>query len=441
MPEGTSIPAPSDDLDLTSVPEANLVNKQDPVAGTKENQPPMDLTTIAVPSSDFMENLDHYLEQVKNAIHSIDQLKKAHRNGNGPVGLMINDPRSPRNTMNAPLDTNPHETRLRSTELRDAKKEIRGDQKRIEEQDASSEKDKHTTQELKATIKKLRQRWQEAVTFPQKAKPNPLFSFALSEDIGDNDVMGPFTILKTRIEILADGCSSGGRKKKTAKAEFKVLFDRITPNWAEGYLGQRRCKKYFIEAVIWHKLMDAFLSHPLTILSKDMVLKTRDAGKLQSYHSARLQMAELHLQVHGRNGRYLGEKKTAMENRARLVTDLTEMLRTYTDNISKHQEKFRDIVDEAVNLAYFMAMAKAHYAIRMGTALHVDNVHGFAFKPRSMRSIAAHVPGDKVVDLVVSPALVKSGTSEGVDYDKSLNILEKARVFCEGHAGAESDTE
>ncbi|KAK6859630.1 hypothetical protein PG995_003266 [Apiospora arundinis] len=475
MPESIFTPAPSDDLNLTPVPEVNLVIEQDPMAGTNNNQPPINLTMVAVPDfQNITDSFSRFVGHARKAIRDrdivIDQLKKGLKN-RVSVGTMANDPRRSSKTINAPLDTNPLETLLRSTELRD-------DKKRIEEQDAVSEKDKHTILEMQATIRKLqatieerdktiqelqdmwkevRQNWQKAEDSLQKANQNPSSDFTSSRDIDDNSVRKKLNTLSTRIEEVAKSYFSGSPMTANARAEIKVLFDRITPDWVNGYLRddkhRKRRKRYFIEAVIWHKLIDTFLKHPLIILSKGMgtslydlhsklwLSRPRNAEKLQSYHSTRLQMAELHLQIQGKNGRYLGKRQMAMEGRAKLVADLEAILSNYTNEICECQTELQSIVELAVELAYSMAMAKANYAVRMGAALHTNEFHGFAFRSGSMESIAAPVPGDDVVELVVSPALVKSGTSEGVDYEKSLNILEKARVFCEGYTGAESDTE
>ncbi|KAK8000515.1 hypothetical protein PG990_013115 [Apiospora arundinis] len=424
--------------------------------------------------------------------------------------------------MNAPLDTNPHETRLRSTELRD-------DKKCIEELEAVSEEDKHTFRELQATIrelqatvqerddtiqglqdtvqerddtiqelqdtvqerddtiqglqdtvqerddtiqelqdtvqerddtlKEMQQHWQKAEDSLQKANQNPS-DFISFKDIDDNVIRRKLNTLSTRIEEnFANKNFSGPPMKTFAKADIKILFDRITPDWAKRYLKDERRKQYFIEAVIWHKLIDTFLKHPLTILSEDMGAalydihselwrrfntsiyvnivnvptgsKPLEAEKLQDYHSARLKMAELHIRVKGKNGLYLGDGKTAVVSKAELAADLGAMLSNYTSKTktSEYQTELQIIVQLAVDLAESMAMAKAHYAVRMGTSLYSDKVHGFTFRPGSMESIAGPVRDNEVVELVVSPVLVKCGTSEGVDYDR-LNVLEKARVFC-----------
>ncbi|KAK6821094.1 hypothetical protein PG987_015494 [Apiospora arundinis] len=442
MPESTSIPTPSDDLDLTSVPEAKLVNKQDPVAGTNNNQPPMDPTMVAVPSSqDIRDIVNRFTEHWDKEFHDrdvkIDQLEKALKKAlqnNVSVGTMANDPRN--------------------------------DKKRIEELEALRQEDTRKIRELEATFQETKdynqvilKNWRNAEDSLQKANQNPSSDFTSSRDIDDNSVRKKLDTLSTRIEGVAKSYFSGSPMTANARAEIKVLFDRITPDWAKRYLKDERRKQYFIEAVIWHKLIDTFLKHPLTILSEDMGAalydlhndlwrrfntsiyvnianvptgsKPLDAEKLQDYHSARLKMAELHIRVKGKNGLYLGDGKTAVKSKAELAADLGAMLSNYTSKTKtcEYQTELQIIVQLAVDLAESMAMAKAHYAVRMGTSLYGGKVHGFAFRPGSMESIAAPVRDNEVVELVVSPVLVKCGTSEGVDYDR-LNVLEKARVFC-----------
>lgn len=78
-----------------------------------------------------------------------------------------------------------------------------------------------------------------------------------------------------------------------------------------------------------------------------------------------------------------------------------------------------------------MTMAKAHYAVRLGNVLYTNTYHGFRLKPASVQNMSRSGNNtENCVELVVRPALLKYGTSEGTGYD-DVSVLEKARVICE----------
>lgn len=350
-----------------------------------------------------------------------------------------------------------------STELQDSHTRIQELEALVREQEATASKQEATikeqaanNQEYESTIEELQQKWQQAETELEALKQQSSLKLASSEDIDDKTVLEAFQTLASRIKNITSVHFSGGPLYKSASSERRELFDRMAKNWGQEYLKEPARKQFFFEAVIWHRLLDKLLCCPLTIWSKSMGENLRQLHKtiwrkleillfrcdtantlivekseqLPIYHSMRLQVAEVFLQVHKRDGFYLGKKDTATTNRGKLVEELEELLGSYTYVIQRCQHDLKIIVDKAIELAYTMAMAKAHYAVRMSRVLYDVTLHGFNFKPVSMFNIVDPEYEAGVVDLVVSPTLVKFGTSEGEDYGRGV-ILKRSRVISE----------
>ncbi|KAK8075483.1 hypothetical protein PG997_010146 [Apiospora hydei] len=315
----------------------------------------------------------------------------------------------------------------------------------IEENDATIEAQNATIREYKVIIEKLnadkdamQEKWNEAETKLQDAIQHPSASYSLTEVIDDNCISEEMNLLSDLIQTVAEQRFSNGPFRATVKAEFKDFFDKITHGWAIDYLRKGPIKPYFIEAIIWHKVIDAFLCRPLVILCEATGDALQDLHRnFWSYHSMRVHVAEVSLQVRGKNGHLLGDSDTAMANRAKLVKETMKVLDPYTHrhNLLACQQEINTIIKIAVNLAYSMAMTKAHYVVRLNHGLYASEYHGFNFKPGSMTKIEEDEDKDwndppeaGKVHLAVRPALIRYGTSEGEDYDVT-KVIAKAQVI------------
>ncbi|KAK7914962.1 hypothetical protein PG985_012665 [Apiospora marii] len=330
-----------------------------------------------------------------------------------------------------------------SRELQDAKA-------RIEELKSENQKLKGENEELKGERAEVRTEWKKARGEIMDLEQQLKFKYASTGQIDDVFVMKQFRNLVVCIEGLAKDYFSSipfsSKARSKAKAKNVALFDGLTQLWDIEYLGKPCRKQYFIEAVIWHKIIDKLLSKPLTIWCEEVgsglaVLhkkiwhtKTRSWQDVGRYHDLRVHVAETYKKVYGCDGPYLGDKPDAIAKRNEIVSEIDELIQNYRPKEQHmHLENIRDAVDKAVDLAYSMAMSKAQYAIRMGRALHVQEYYGFDFKPHAMQRIESggwgEPPEPSTVDLMISPALVKWGTSAGQKYE-TCTVLWKSRVIC-----------
>ncbi|KAK8122682.1 hypothetical protein PG984_011352 [Apiospora sp. TS-2023a] len=148
--------------------------------------------------------------------------------------------------------------------------------------------------------------------------------------------------------------------------------------------------------------------------------------------------------MYGQNGVYYGGKKRPETNRSEFVQKLATFFDPYASSheIKIQVDNFESIVDKAVELAYRMAAAKAHYVVRMGDSLYSEDYCGFNFDPSSMEIVDdigvwkmdSNQPEPGTVALVKSPALLKLWSpEEGVyceDSDaKGDGVFVKAQVI------------
>ncbi|KAK7961950.1 uncharacterized protein PG986_002775 [Apiospora aurea] len=455
IPENDTTHVQPDTTQDTAMPDANSTTKQEliPVANldTTITRQSEDLVTEATSYFQHaMANLRRHLAEKDQKILDfealISQLKNVPQDNNTSAVATDLDKASTSNTAGTQLGGSKlNVPDLQAVELQDARKRsqeqdvlVREHEATAKEHEATKKEYEATIQEHEATIQALQQKWQQAETELEALKQQSSLKLSSSEDIDDKIILEGFKLLAARIKNMAKVYFSSGPLSKTANGDNKKLFDRIAFEWGNKYLKEPARKQYFIEAVIWHQLIDSFLGRPLAIWSRVMGENLRQLHQkiwvpsqvenLQSYHSLRVQLAEVFLQVHGRNGHYLGNRDTAAANKAELVNGLKEILKNYIYDVQRCQQELRIIVDKAVDLAYSMAMAKAQYDVRLSSTLYSDVYHGFTIEPASMRNFVVEDCEDEEVELVISPALLKFGTSEGEDYGSSI-VLVRARVI------------
>lgn len=92
-------------------------------------------------------------------------------------------------------------------------------------------------------------------------------------------------------------------------------------------------------------------------------------------------------------------------------------------------QRMEEIVDKTLELASIFARSRAHYGVWDGPMQdrHGFTVDGFPLDAEWMDECGGDGSG-KVVDMVLSPALVKFGNAEGQDYDEHV-ILAKANII------------
>ncbi|KAK8061904.1 hypothetical protein PG994_008270 [Apiospora phragmitis] len=262
-----------------------------------------------------------------------------------------------------------------SQEYQDATKRIETLEMHLKERDDEAQK-------LKVNNHDLQEKWQEAETELEALKQQRLsVKSGMTEDIDDNHVKAEFTTLCGLIMKVARICFSGGPFRTQVIDHKRVLFEKIIPRWAGGYLGDKKTTKSLL------------LSCRATTLcaSTWQRLTCKPAAK---------------------TGTSLEPKPQLGENKDIFVGELVELLSSYTDGMEECE-------------------TKAHYTVRLGNRLYTDKYYGFNVKPASMRNLhPINGDSDEIVQLVVRPALLKFGDSEGEDYDVTT-VLEKARVIYE----------
>lgn len=89
------------------------------------------------------------------------------------------------------------------------------------------------------------------------------------------------------------------------------------------------------------------------------------------------------------------------------------------------------MVDKTLELACIFARSKAYYRFWDGPAQKHDGgtADEFLIMAEYMEECGGDRSGGQVVDLILSPARVKFGNSEGQDYDEYV-VLAKANVVC-----------
>ncbi|KAK7914960.1 hypothetical protein PG985_012663 [Apiospora marii] len=374
----------------------------------------------------------------------VDQLKHVIHSSNPEPAINSTLPNSSSEAGTQTNEANPNSP-MSNSYLQDS-------MERIEENDAIIREYKSTVEEYKAKIEKLerdnetmQQKWNEAEIQLHEARQHQSNSYAQTEVIDDDYITEQTDLLRDHIQDVASLYFSGGPWKTHVKTDTKGVFDKLTPGWTSDYLKSGVLKPYFIEAVIWHHIIDKILNHPMTIWCKILgeglldlhknIWHEESSIKHEAYHSMRVHVAEASLQVHGRNGYLIGDRDTASENKKMLVDKLVERLEKFTHNIKACRKEFELIIERAVGLAYSMTMAKAHYVIRLGDNLYAEKYHGFHSKAKSMEAIYidededwVNLPEPGKVHLVATPAVIRYGTSEGEAY-KEGKVLAKARII------------
>ncbi|KAK8104362.1 uncharacterized protein PG998_011395 [Apiospora kogelbergensis] len=381
-----------------------------------------------LPGLSFKQALDHLAGLYEN------EQNKHHK-------LELRDNPSPQHSANTAIPILSISTDQRGTQTDESKQEkdtqIKELEAIIQAQKAALQENEITIQKQEDRLQVTRQKWQEA-----EIKLSASSNITVSEDIDDEMVIQKMNVISTRIQLMAKSYFSGKPMTDKVKTEHTRLFDKLAMKWGPGYLKDAARKQFLIEAVIWLKATQRLFCRPLAIWCEQLgtslkslhmtIYRESNFEKMETYHSTRIQQAELLKKVRSMNGDYLGNRPKAKLNKEAFVDELRYMLDKFAYN-NGYLDDLRTIIDHVVDLAYYMAMAKAHYSVRIGVAHYDGQFHGFRFDPDSMQAIhPGPGPGRRhlSVALVASPALIKRGTSKGEDYD-SETILTKARVICE----------
>ena len=392
-----------------------------------------------LPGLSFKQALDHLAGLYEN------EQNKHHK-------LELRDNPSPQHSANTTIPILSIFTDQRGTQTDESKQEkdtqIKELEAIIQAQKAALQENDITIQKQEDCLQVTRQKWQEA-----EIKLSASSNITVSEDIDDEMVMQKMKLISTRITLMANSHFSGKPMTNKVKAEHTRFFDLLAKEWGPRYLKDASRKQFLIEAAIWLKLTTRLLHCPLAIWCVQLGKSSRDlhktiyresnSDKMETYHLTRIHQAELFKQVRSMHGDYLGDRPSAISNKDELIDDLRDLLDKFAYNAG-YLNDMGTIIDHVIDLAYYMAMAKAHYSVRIGVAQYDGRYYGFKFDPDSMQAILPGTkPGHRLlpVALVASPALIKRGTSKGDNYD-SETILTKARVICEEEeTEEESDSE
>ncbi|GAW13739.1 hypothetical protein ANO14919_031280 [Xylariales sp. No.14919] len=188
------------------------------------------------------------------------------------------------------------------------------------------------------------------------------------------------------------------------------------------------------QSLIWTVIARGILQHPTTVWGEDLFMAVRTVlnvkwNSTEARHAWRAQTGQI---IQGAEGVYEGQKTY-------LIRDLRKIIWSFIprEQRSNNTRKLifcratRDIVDKAIELAVIFNQSRCEYSVQMVT-------HWERFESVLMEySEECEAPR---VDLMVSPALVKCGNSQGEHYDRWL-VLAKSHVHSFNQTPQEGEDE
>ncbi|KAH9907571.1 hypothetical protein F4778DRAFT_777995 [Xylariomycetidae sp. FL2044] len=268
------------------------------------------------------------------------------------------------------------------------------------------------------------QAWQETTAELERMNPSVTI-FEVDDGTMTSNWYSMSYLIRTITTTYFSHTFDPSRIQIQAQESLKV----ISPLY-RNFLSQEGYSEYIFQALIWDCICEMVLQHPTLVfeggvgrpaayliesLSKAV---NKDPTAQKEYHEWRSRTGDL-LDTH------FGVEKQRQEQ---IATRLFNALRPFIPDTCRDsagvQRFLSDIAVKATKLARIFAKVRPAYKCMRSQE---DLVYGMKFDSSWMEAIESR-PGC-LVSLIVSPALIRWGDSEGEDYDQH-EVLASARVLC-----------
>ncbi|RYP56853.1 hypothetical protein DL771_011557 [Monosporascus sp. 5C6A] len=311
--------------------------------------------------------------------------------------------------------------------------ELKSTRKRTADEISGNGTEEHTKSLTEEILRLKKRDFQVKIALEEKEKEYEAMRASLHEALGEIEQLR--SAARTFAEVDDDTIVSQWKELKflilnLARRRFNrpIKLDLLSPQHVEDFrvvsavypdiVVRRQCISSFFQAFIWRFLVHHVLNSPSNIWGNrlgDVIDESYKNSQEKQYHALRAQVYKV---VH--------ENSEIDENR---IGSLTQFL-----NARVHQFDFvrqgpslesilTKIITKASELAATFAQAKAAYGAYGGRQGGNAN-----FSDRWMETTGEKVTNSRRINLMITPALMKSGNSDGENYN-GFTVLDKADVF------------